>query len=129
MQADVIRFTVGTTGVTSIPVAFEPQILRFTVSRKSSGAETNVAHFSYGVSNADGSVQKVHCVFDDDNSTNSPYTQFYDQYCVAHIARESGNITRVLSASYQGYDALDGEIDLNFDAADSSYQITLEIEG
>lgn len=128
MQYFIGTFTRGSTGTATISVPFEPEGLQFTVSRKSSGAENGTSHLSIGKSNNDGSTQKTHCIFDD-GGTNAPYTQYYDQYCVAHLARSGGSISRVLSASYDGYNAGTGTIDLDFDAADANYQITMELWG
>lgn len=114
-------FTQPSTGDVTVNVGFPPSFLRFTVSQLYGTPENTVAHLSIGAT--DGTIQHAHSIYSN-RATNDAFTRFHNNYCVTHHAIVNNTFKRVISASLVALTT--NGFTLNFDRADSDYQITFE---
>lgn len=112
--------TTGTKNITG--VGFHPFAARFTISQKTSGTETGVAHLSTGF--ADGTVQRSHSIYSDASGFE---TRRDANKCLTHLERVAGTVTRVIAGTLTTF-GVDG-ITLNLTTASGNYNIDVELFG
>lgn len=120
MQSFTGTFTQGTKGTKSVAgLGFKPSYLRFTISQMYSGPEDSIAHLSQGFT--DGQRQSAHSIV---AAGAGNHTRLSKQYCITHYVGSGSALSRNIAASFVSFDP-DG-FTLNFDNADSNYQIFVE---